>query len=46
MGLDPGVAGAHLRLTLGRSTTPEQVELAARAVVDSVAALRGASLLV
>jgi cysteine desulfurase len=46
MGLDPGVAGAHLRLTLGRSTTPEQVELAARAVVDSVAALRGASRLV
>ena len=41
MGFDPAVAGAHLRLTLGRSTTLEQVELAARAVMNSVAALRG-----
>jgi cysteine desulfurase len=44
MGFDPAVAGAHLRLTLGRSTTLEQVELAARAVMNSVAALRGAAL--
>jgi cysteine desulfurase len=44
MGLDPSVAGAHLRLTVGRSTTAADVERAARAVVESVAALRAAPL--
>jgi cysteine desulfurase len=44
MGLDPSAAGAHLRLTLGRSTTVAEVDRAAAAVVESVAALRAAPL--
>ncbi|MHB8325090.1 MAG: cysteine desulfurase family protein [Candidatus Dormibacteria bacterium] len=42
MGLSPTLAGAHLRLTLGRQTTQADVDRAAQAVVDSVRALQGA----
>ncbi|MGA7172803.1 MAG: cysteine desulfurase family protein [Candidatus Dormiibacterota bacterium] len=40
MGFSPQLASAHLRLTLGRSTTRAEVELAAQLVCREVAALR------
>ena len=43
MGLPPALAGAHLRLTVGRQTSPEDVERAAEAVVASVLALQAAA---
>ncbi len=42
MGLPPALAGAHLRLTIGRQTSSEDVERAAEAVVASVLALQAA----
>ena len=41
MGLPPALAGAHLRLTLGRGTTRAEVEEAAEIVGREVAQLRG-----
>ncbi len=43
MGLPPALAGAHLRLTVGRQTSSEDVERAAEAVVASVLALQAAA---
>ncbi|MDA8331907.1 MAG: cysteine desulfurase family protein [Candidatus Dormibacteraeota bacterium] len=40
MGLSPELAAAHLRLTLGRATTEEQVDRAAEIVAREVLALR------
>ncbi|MGH7757977.1 MAG: cysteine desulfurase family protein, partial [Candidatus Dormibacteria bacterium] len=40
MGLSPQLAASHLRLTLGRETTQEQVRSAATAVCREVAVLR------
>ncbi|MGC2192112.1 MAG: cysteine desulfurase family protein [Candidatus Dormiibacterota bacterium] len=40
MGLSPELASAHLRLTLGRSTTVEEVERAGDLICREVAALR------
>jgi cysteine desulfurase len=42
MGVPRGIAGGALRLSLGHTSTEEQVDAAARAVVSSVARLRGA----
>ncbi|HEV7465088.1 MAG TPA: cysteine desulfurase family protein [Candidatus Dormibacteraeota bacterium] len=43
MGLPPGVAGGALRCTLGRATTEEEVDLAAREIVAAVTRLRSAA---
>lgn len=43
MGLPREVAGGALRLSLGHTTTVEEIDAAARAVVSSVERLRGAS---
>ncbi len=43
MGLPPSLAGAHLRLTLGRGTTEAEVEEAAEIVGREVAQLRTAA---
>jgi cysteine desulfurase len=43
MGMDPGVAMGHLRMTLGRGTTRAEVEEAAEIVGCEVAALRHAA---
>ncbi|MHB1502211.1 MAG: cysteine desulfurase family protein [Candidatus Dormibacteria bacterium] len=40
MGLDPELAAGHLRLTMGRGTTPDEVEQAAAIVGREVTALR------
>lgn len=40
MGMPPDAAAAHLRLTLGRGTSPEEIEAAGAAVVAEVTALR------
>jgi cysteine desulfurase len=40
MGLSPQLASAHLRLTLGRSTTVDEVERAGELICREVAALR------
>lgn len=40
MGLSPELASAHLRLTLGRTTTPEEVARTAEQVCQQVLALR------
>jgi len=40
MGLSPQLSAAHLRLTLGRSTTVQEVELAGDLICREVAALR------
>jgi cysteine desulfurase len=42
MGVPRGIAGGALRLSLGHTSTEEEVDAAARAVVSSVARLRGA----
>ena len=44
MGFDPGLAMGHLRLTLGRETTAQEVDRAAEIVAREVAALRDAPL--
>ena len=46
MGFEPALAMGHLRLTLGRETTAEEVDRAAEIVAREVAALRGAPLAV
>ncbi len=43
MGLSPQLAGGHLRLTLGRSTTEEEVERAADLVAGELGQLRSSS---
>ncbi|MGH7611033.1 MAG: cysteine desulfurase NifS, partial [Candidatus Dormibacteria bacterium] len=43
MGLPPDLAGAHLRLTLGRSTTTEQVRRAGQVIAHEVRALEAAA---
>jgi cysteine desulfurase len=40
MGLSPQLASAHLRLTLGRSTTADEVEQSADVICQEVSALR------
>ena len=42
MGVPRGIAGGALRLSLGHTSTEEEVDAAARAVVSSVERLRGA----
>jgi cysteine desulfurase len=42
MGLPREIAGGALRLSLGHTTTAEEIDEAARAVVSSVERLRGA----
>lgn len=46
MGLSPQLASAHLRLTLGRSTSPDEVARAAELIGQEVLALRGYALAV
>ncbi|HEY6539146.1 MAG TPA: cysteine desulfurase family protein [Candidatus Dormibacteraeota bacterium] len=45
MGLSPELASAHLRLSLGRSTTEAEVERAGRLICQEVAALREGALI-
>ncbi len=46
MGLPPALAAAHLRLTLGRQTTADQVQRAAAIVTRETAALRASTVAV
>ena len=41
MGVDPGLAGGALRLSLGHTSSPEDIERALIAIPETVERLRG-----